>query len=71
MTEQQMRDRKLVTEMWYLLRDFGDLTNDHTQTDRWEEYIDRSEAIRKQFPEARRLFIDLDIMLEIRSRKAC
>ena len=67
MTEQQKNDHELVCDLWKLLKEFGDLTNDHMQLDRWESYIDKSEELRKRHPEARRLFIDLDIMLERRS----
>jgi hypothetical protein len=65
-----MIDRKLITDIWYLLRDYGDLTNAPTQEGRWSEYVDKSNEIRRRYPEARRLFIDLDIMLERRSKAA-
>lgn len=68
MTDQQMKDRKLMTDLWYLLRDYGDLTNAPEDAGRWHEYVEKSNELRKNHPEARRLFIDLDIMLEIRGR---
>ena len=67
MTDQQQADYDLISDLWHLLREYGDLTNDHMQLDRWEEYTNKSEELRKRHPEARILFVDLDNMLERRS----
>ena len=70
MTDQQQIDYDLIADMWHLLREYGDLSNAPDEADRWHEYVEKSNEIRRKYPDARRLFIDLDIMLECRARKA-
>lgn len=65
--DQKKKDYEMINDLWSLLRDYGDLTNSQDDEARWREYIDKSMDLRRKHPEARRLFIDLDIMLERRS----
>lgn len=66
----QKQDFEMMGEMWKMLREYGNLTNAPEDEDRWHEYVEKSNEIRRKYPDARRLFIDLDIMLECRARKA-
>lgn len=70
MSEQQKKDHEFVIDFWKLLKEFGNLTNDPQDQSRWHEFVERSNEIRKKYPEERRLFIDLDIMLNNRALAA-
>lgn len=70
MTDQQQIDYDLISDLWHLLREYGDLTNAPDEADRWHEYVEKSNEIRRKYPDARRLFIDLDIMLNNRALAA-
>ena len=66
---QKKRDFDLMQELWHLLKEYGDLTNNGTDEScaRWSEYMNKSSALRRKYPEAKALFIDLEFMLHDRA----
>ena len=68
MTNQQMIDRKLITDIWYLLRDFGDITNGDQDVDRWVQVNDINEDLQRKYPaDYKMLIVDAITMLEARA----
>ena len=46
MTEQQTKDHELITNIWHMLRDYGDIQNDAPNAEaRWSALLDYSEQI--------------------------
>ena len=52
-TEQQTKDYEIITNVWRLLRDYGDITID--QDDRWEALVHNAADMGRQMPEAHRI----------------
>ena len=46
MTEQQTKDHELITNIWHMLRDYGDIQNSAPDAEsRWKMLLDYSEQI--------------------------
>ena len=69
MTDQQQADYDLISDLWHLLREYGDLTNDGTfeSVNRWTEFLDKSSALKQKYPEARKILIEIEFMLNDRA----
>ena len=67
--DQKTKDYELIKDLWALLKEYGNLTNNGTDEScaRWTEYMNKSSALRRKYPDAKMLFIDLEFMLRDRA----
>ena len=67
--DQKKRDFDMMQDIWHLLKEYGDLTNDGTfeSVNRWTEFLDKSSALKQKYPEARKILIDIEFMLNDRA----
>lgn len=66
MTDRQMKDREISTFIWYMLRDYGDIS---IGDPRWQEVVDKTDEAGRKYPEARKVFTRCLLgMLEDRAR---
>ena len=67
--DHQKHDFDLCQDLWHLLKEYGNLTNNGTDEScaRWAEYMNKSSALRRKYPDAKMLFIDLEYMLRDRA----
>lgn len=62
------QDFNFITDLWHLLRDFGDITNGDQDVDRWVQVNDINEDLQRKYPAAyKMLIVDAITMLEARA----
>ena len=67
---QKDKDYELISGIWHILRDFGDITNDLKDETRWHELVwNVAEDVRQRFPEAKGLVKEILFMLNERAVK--
>ena len=67
--DHKKRDFDLCQDIWHLLKEYGDLTNNGTfeSVNRWTEFLDKSSALKQKYPEARKILIEIEFMLNDRA----
>lgn len=66
-TERQKVDYELITGIWQIFKNFGDIQCGDQEQSRWKAMLDMSEDLKQRFPEARRLLIDIEFLLNDRA----
>lgn len=67
MLEQQKIDHEMIVDFWKVLKEYGDITTDDQDEERWSSMMDATEALRHKYPEARKLFLELEFFLNDRA----
>ena len=67
MTKEQENDHKIITNIWHLYKNYGDITvNDEI---RWTALVDLAAEMGRETPEARRLINSALMDLQDRARR--
>ena len=68
MTAQQQRDHEMITNLWHLFRDYGDLTVNESDASRWTALIHDADIVAATSPESRKLASVAIQLIECRAR---
>lgn len=68
MTVQQQHDHEMITNIWHLLRDYGDLTVNESDESRWTDLIHDADIVAATSPESRKLASVAIQLIECRAR---
>lgn len=68
-TAQQKIDREVVIIIWQALKQYGDLTVDEKDEDRWSELVGIIDDACRKYPEFRKMLTLVLVIIEDRARK--